>query len=280
MPDASDPAFEISLAQWSLHRTLQGGALDNLDFARHARETFDIRAVEYVNQFFKDKATDFVYLAQMRDRAAEVEVKSLLIMIDGEGQLGHADDAQREQAITNHFKWIAAASFLGCHAIRVNAGGVGFDEAQKGIERTAASLRKLGEMGDDYGIDVIVENHGGLSSDGSWLASVMQAADHRRVGTLPDFGNFWLRDDQWYDRYQGMEELMPYAKAVSAKSHEFDEDGNEVRSDFRRMMKIVLDAGYSGHVGIEYEGGQLSEEDGIRATKRLLEKVRAELAER
>ena len=135
-------------------------------------------------------------------------------------------------------------------------------------------------MGDDYGINVIVENHGGLSSDGSWLASVMQAADHPRVGTLPDFGNFWLRDDQWYDRYQGMEELMPFAKAVSAKSHEFDEDGNEVRSDFRRMMKIVLDAGYRGYVGIEYEGGQLSEADGIHATKRLLETVRTELAER
>ncbi|MFT5689540.1 MAG: L-ribulose-5-phosphate 3-epimerase [Planctomycetota bacterium] len=146
------------------------------------------------------------------------------------------------------------------------------------MSRAADSLNQLGRIGEQYGVNVIVENHGGLSSNGAWLASVMRKADHPRVGTLPDFGNFRLQGDEWYDRYRGVRELMPYAKAVSAKSHDFDEAGNETGTDYRKMLPIVLDAGYRGFMGIEYEGGGLSEADGIMATKRLLETVRTELA--
>ncbi len=273
MPDQK--LYDISLAEWSLHRALFEGALTNLDFPRAARERFQIEAIEYVNVFFQDKATDFHYLRELEKRCSDAGVKSLLIMIDNEGQLGHADDAQRALAIQKHLRWISAASFLGCHSIRVNAGGEGKpEEVQK---RAADSLRQLGEYGDPYGIDVIVENHGGNSSNGAWLAGVMKLADHPRVGTLPDFGNFDLGGGQWYDRYQGVKELMPFARAVSAKSHEFDDRGEEVRTDFHRMLKIVVDAGYHGYVGVEYEGEDHSEEEGIRLTKALLERVRDEL---
>ena len=102
--------------------------------------------------------------------------------------------------------------------------------------------------------------------------------DHPRCGTLPDFGNFRITREEEYDRYQGVKELMTYAKGVSAKSHDFDEQGNETRTDYARMMKIVLDAGYRGYVGIEYEGNRLSEPEGIKATKVLLERVREDLA--
>lgn len=273
---ATEPFFRISLAQWSLHRALRGGELDHLDFARKAREDFDIDAVEYVNSFFKDKARDEAYLAEMNRRCADHGVESLLIMVDGEGQLGDADTIGRSNAVKNHHRWIDAAAALGCHSIRVNAAGKG--ERDEVAKRAADSLVQIAEYGAPHGMNVIVENHGGASSDGSWLAGVMRRANHPRVGTLPDFGNFHLGDGQWYDRYQGVEELMPYAKAVSAKSHEFDDDGNEVRTDYRRMLSIVRDAGYRGWVGIEWEGDQVPEDEGIRRTKALLERVRAELS--
>jgi sugar phosphate isomerase/epimerase len=265
------PLFLISLAQWSLHQELFAKQLDHLDFARVTREHFGLEALEYVNVFFKDKARDAAYLAEMNRRAADQGVYQHLIMVDGEGDLGHPDDVQRGLAIENHRKWVEAAKTLGCATIRVNAASAGsFDEQQK---LAADGLRRLCELADPLGINIIVENHGGLSSHGNWLAGVMGLVNHPRCGTLPDFGNFYE-----YDRYQGVQELMPFAKAVSAKSHDFDAEGDETTKDYRRLMKIVLEAGYRGWVGIEYEGTRLPERDGIRLTKTLLERVRTEMS--
>ena len=272
----NEPLFRISLAEWSLHRTLFGGKLDNLDFAKTAKNDFGIEAVEYVNQFFKDKAKDQKYVAEMKRRAGDLGVRSLLIMIDDEGALGDADESRRKQAVENHYKWVEAANTLGCHSIRVNAQSQGSYEEQ--LDRAADGLRRLTEFGAAHQMNVIVENHGGLSSNGAWLAAVIKKVNHPRCGTLPDFGNFNLGDGRQYDRYKGVQEMMPYAKGVSAKSGDFDEQGNERNIDYLRMLKIVLDAGYRGHLGIEYSGNGLSEPDGIRATKKLLERVRTELS--
>jgi sugar phosphate isomerase/epimerase len=279
-----EPLFRISLAQWSLHRRLFGRAgdkLDNLDFAQTAR-SLGIEAIEYVNQFFKDKAKDEKYLAELKKRAEGEGVKSLLIMCDGEGALGDADAARRTKAVENHYKWVDAAKFLGCHSIRVNAQSSGAYEEQ--VKLAADGLRRLTEYGDRQGLNVIVENHGGLSSNGAWLAKVMKTVDHPRCGTLPDFGNFRVSKDEMYDRYKGVAELMPFAKAVSAKSHDFDDKGNEVHTDYDKMMKIVLDGATEGwirtgkYVGIEYEGGKVDEMTGIKLTKALLERVRAKMS--
>ena len=269
-------AFKISLAEWSLHKTIFGGKLDNLDFAKTTKDEFGIDAVEYVNQFFADKAKDKKYLTELKQRADDQGVKSLLIMIDREGKLGDPDDAKRKKAIENHYKWIEAAKHLGCHSIRVNAASSGSYTDQ--VTLAADGLRRLSEFAKPYGLNVIVENHGGLSSNGKWLANVITKVGLDNCGTLPDFGNFNLGGGKSYDRYQGVRELMPFAKAVSAKSHDFDDAGNETKTDYAKMMKIVLDAGYHGYVGIEYERGRLDEFEGIRATKRLLERVRQELA--
>ncbi|HET6881572.1 MAG TPA: sugar phosphate isomerase/epimerase family protein [Pirellulales bacterium] len=274
--DASEPLYKISLAEWSLHRTLKEGKLDNRDFAKVAKNDYGIEAIEYVNQFFKDKAKDKDYLAELKQRAEDLGVKTLLIMIDNEGALGDADEKKRSQAVENHYPWVEAAKFLGCHSIRVNAASSGSYEEQ--LDRAADGLRRLTEFAEPHAINVIVENHGHLSSNGEWLSSVIKKVDLKRCGTLPDFGNFDLGDGKTYDRYKGVSELMPFAKAVSAKSSDFDDQGNETQTDYRRIMKIVIDAGYHGYVGIEYEGRKLSEPEGIRATKKLLEKVRAELA--
>ena len=274
--DEKQPLFRISLAEWSLHRTLFAGKLDHLDFARTANNDFGVKAVEYVNQFFKDKASDQKYLGEMKKRTSDLGVRNVLIMIDDEGALGDPDEARRKKAVENHYKWVEAARFLGCHSIRVNAQSEGSYEDQ--LERAADGLRRLTEFGAERKINVIVENHGGLSSNGAWLATVMKKVGHPGCGTLPDFGNFNLGNGQQYDRYKGVQELMPFAKGVSAKSNDFDERGNEIRTDYRRMMKIVVDAGYTGYVGIEYSGERLSEPEGIRATKNLLERVRADLS--
>lgn len=270
--------FDISLAQWSLHRTLFAGDLDPLDFPAAARDRYGLGAVEYVNQFFRDRARDPAWLARLRRNAEEAGVRSLLIMVDGEGALGDPDAGRRAEAVDSHRKWLDAASSLGCHSIRVNAASRGTREEQARL--ATDGLRRLCEHAEPHDLHVLVENHGGLSSDGAWLAGVIERTGHPLAGTLPDFGNFRVSDDPeaWYDRYRGVRELMPYAKAVSAKSHVFDEDGQEARTDYRRMMRIVLDAGYRDHVGIEYEGDQLSEHDGIVATRDLLRRVRAELA--
>ena len=279
--------FEISLAQWSLHRSLYSGELDHLDFAKISKENFGIDAIEYVNSFFFEKAEDKSYLREMKNRADDYGVKSLLIMCDNEGSLGDPDNQKRQKAVENHYKWHEAAKYLGCHSIRVNAY---LTESLHGLEvgdytktgsyenqvsLAADGLRKLTEFGANIGINTIVENHGGLSSDGAWLASVMKAVDHPMCGTLPDFGNFRIEGDRWYDRYKGVKELMPFAKAVSAKSHDFDSNGNETQTDFYRMMDIVIDAGYSGYVGIEYEGSGMDEMSGIKATKDLLDRVKS-----
>jgi len=267
--------FKISLAEWSFHRALQSKEIDHLDFYSVAKKEFDISAVEYVNTFFFNKATDATYLKEMKTRADDLSVRSMLIMCDNEGNLGDPDDSKRKTAVENHYKWAEAAKFLGCHSIRVNARSEGSYDEQ--IELAADGLRRLAEFGNSIGINTIVENHGGLSSNGKWLSAVMEKVDHPRIGTLPDFGNFRLDGEEWYDRYQGVRELMPYAKAVSAKSHEFDSDGNEINTDYYKMMKIVLDASYNSHVGIEYEGTTHSEMEGIRLTLELLKKVRASI---
>lgn len=266
--------FKISLAQWSLHKAIFDGQLDPLDFPAYTKNTFGINAVEYVNQFYKDNIGEEGYLQEWKKRADDAGVHSLLIMVDGEGNLGNLDADARRQAVDNHKKWLEAAQYLGCHSIRVNAAGEGSPEEVAAA--AAEGLAALGDLAAPMNLNVIVENHGGYSSNGQWLAGVIQNAGKDNVGTLPDFGNFCIEKDDdgncinEYDRYKGVEELMPFAKAVSAKTNDFDEAGNEKNTDFTKMMKIVKEHGYTGYVGIEYEGSDLSEEAGIMATKELL----------
>jgi sugar phosphate isomerase/epimerase len=275
------PLFKISLAQWSLHRAFFGqgkvAKLEPLQFAAISKKDYGIEAVEYVNQFYKAQKKDDAYLKDLKKVADDNGVVSVLIMCDGEGALGDADAKKRATAVSNHYRWVEWAKALGCHSIRVNASSSGTYEEQ--IDRAADGLAQLTAFAAKMGIGVIVENHGGLSSNGEWLAAVMKKVDHKMCGTLPDFGNFNLGGGKTYDRYKGVAELMPFAKGVSAKSHNFDDKGNETATDYRKMLEIVLKKfKYSGFIGIEYEGGKLSEPEGIRATKKLLETVRDEMA--
>jgi len=224
-----------------------------------------------VNSFFKDKARDAAYLAEMNMRAKDLGVYQHLIMCDGEGRIGDPDAAKWKLAVENHYKWVTAATALGCVTIRVNAASEGTPDEQ--MKLAADGLRRLCEFADRHAINVVVENHGGLSSHGDWIVGVMKLVNHPRCGTLPDFGNFYE-----YDRYMGVGDMMPYAKAVSAKTHDFDDQGNETTKDYRRLMTTVLAAGYHSWVGIEYEGTRLSERDGIAASLKLLKRIQADFA--
>lgn len=295
---ATELFFNISLAQWSLHRSLFGDAIsswdnfgklwaespDNVlrgelkpvDFPTIAKRDYGITAVEYVNVFYFSKKNDKQFWYDLRKQCDEQGVKSLLIMCDREGNLGDTDEEARKQAVENHYGWVDAAQILGCHSIRVNAAGNGTAEEVK-----SAAIDGLGQLvsySSQSGISVIVENHGGYSSNGQWLANVIEGVGSKYCGTLPDFGNFCIEGHhgdckEEYDKYQGVKELMPYAKGVSGKTHEFDAEGNEVNTDFVKMLQIVKDSGFTGYIDIEYEGGGLSESEGIKATKALLEKA-------
>jgi L-ribulose-5-phosphate 3-epimerase len=301
---SDDELFKISLAEWSVNslvfgdkiqklgwvkfadmlqsdydNLMKGNPMTNLEFPKFAR-WLDIHAVEFVNTCFFNKAENKEYMAELKNTCEGEGIKSLLIMCDAEGALGDIDKGKRKQAVENHYKWVNAAAYLGCHSIRVNAQSQGTADEQ--MKLASDGLRQLCEYADKASINVLVENHGGLSSNGEWLVGVMKMTDHKRVGTLPDFGNFVINrmTGASYDRYKGVEEMMPYAKAVSAKSTEFDTEGNESNTDYFRVMKTVLDAGYRGYVGIEFEGSGMTQPEGICATKRLLERIKEEYKDR
>jgi len=258
--------FKISLAEWSLHRALGKGTISNLDFPRITKETYGLDAVEYVSVYFKGKAEDQAYLQSLKDSCTKYDVKSLIIMVDGEGNLADTSLAVRTKAVENHYKWVKAAQFLGCHSIRVNAAGRG----TMGQMQAAAidALARLSDYASGFGINVIVENHGGNSSIGKWLAEIMKTVNKPNCGTLPDLGNFYE-----YDRFQGVKDLMPYAKGVSGKTYDFDAEGNETKVDYVKIMKIIADSKYSGYIDVEYEGSKLSEDEGIKASIALIKKV-------
>lgn len=264
--------FDISLAQWSINKAFWNGEKDKMRFAQIAKNEFGVNAVEYVNQFYMEGYSQAVLDELVRVSAGE-GVENVLIMCDREGRLGDPDEAKRTQAVQNHLRWIEAARALGCHAIRVNAASEGkFDEQ---LKLAADGLSRLCEIGDRYGINVIVENHGGLSSNGAWLSAVMRLVDHPRCGTLPDFGNFTIDREtgEEYDKYLGVQQLMPFAKGVSAKTFNFNPEGFERDMDYTKLMEIVKASGYRGYVGIEWEGKSLDEPTGILMTKKLLQKL-------
>jgi sugar phosphate isomerase/epimerase len=278
--------IEISLAEWSLHRALHAGKLDHLDFPAKARKDFGISAVEYVSGFFGGKKMNFkeagknaAYLAKLLKRSKDAGVVNHLIMVDDEGPLADADEKARLPAVEDHKKWVEAAKLLGCQTVRVNLHGRGSSD-----EKKAASVDSLGRLGDfakTMGVNIVVENHGNETSNGAWLADVVKKASRGNVGTLPDFGNFCL-SDPWgntqdgckdmYDRYKGMEELLPHARGVSAKSYDFDAEGEQPLMDYRRLIGLVKASGFKGYIGIEFEGNTQGEDEGIRKTKLLLEK--------
>lgn len=285
--EVSSEPIRISLAQWSLHRAFQEGSLDPLDFASIAKNDYGIDAVEYVNSFYKDHANDESFWRMMKQRADSVGVRSLLIMVDEEGDLGNPDEEARKNAVANHFKWVDAASVLGCHSIRVNAFGEGTEEEVKLAMIDA--LKQLCSYAANKQINVIIENHGLYSSNGKWIVEIMKGVNMPNVGTLPDFGN-WCTAVTWgstengkcanaYDKYLGTSEFLPYARGLSAKSYNFNSEGDETSIDFKRMLSLMKESGFSGYVGVEYEGSELSEPEGIRATKALLEKSWSALAE-
>ena len=263
----SQNKVKISLAEWSLHKSIQSGKMTNLDFPRIARTQFNIGAIEYVSVLFETKSSveDTIYLQKLKNECDKYHVISNLIMVDGEGNLGDTDLAKRDIAVSNHYKWVKAAKFLGCHSIRVNAAGEGTPE-----EVQIAAIDGLGKLCDyasTYHINIIVENHWGNSSNPEWLIPVIKAVNKSNCGLLPDFGNF-----EQADRYLAVEKMMPFSKGVSAKTYNFDASGNETKIDYRKMMNIVRKSGYKSYVGIEYEGEILTEEEGIKATIKLLEK--------
>jgi len=270
--------FKISLAQWSLHRSFNANKLKAEEFPVIAIEQFGINAVEYVNSLYSKYAENAAFWNDLNQRAKDHGVRNLLVMVDDEGDLGNTNDKKRKKAVENHYKWVDAAKILECHSIRVN--GFGNGSKEEAGNALVDGMGALGEYAAKVGINVVIENHGLYTSDGKWVVDVLTRIGKGNCGALPDFGNFCTAR-KWgstqdgtcpevYDRYLGVREMMPFAKGVSAKSYRFDENGQETTIDYGKMLQIVKDAGFTGYIGIEYEGSELSEPDGIVATKKLL----------
>jgi len=264
-PASSPKKFEISLAAWSVHRMFFADKIKQIDMPELCRKEFDIGGLELVNSFFA--SPQYTYCKDLRKRAEDSGVKILLIMCDGEGDMCHSDPTERRQAVRNHRKWLDAAHLLGCHSIRCNASGAEPGDPDA-VKRCAESFAELVELARPDKLNVIIENHWGFSSDPDALLAVLKEVNDPFFGTLPDFGNF----PPEADRYEAVRKMMPYAKGVSAKCYGFDREGNETTIDYARMMRIVLDAGYRGFVGIEYEGKNPDEIAGVKTCKRLLER--------
>jgi sugar phosphate isomerase/epimerase len=283
---AKSSRFELSLAEWSLHRSIRAGKMDHLDFPLIAKKTYGISAVEYVNGLFggtkmdfKEAAKNSTYLNELLKRSKDAGVFNHLLMVDDEGSLAVPEDIERLKAVDDHKKWIEAAKLLGCLTVRVNLHGDGAPDAKK--VASIDSLSRLGDFAKTMQINIVTENHGHESSNGAWVADVMKQVNKPNVGTLPDFGNWCLSDDwgdtqgeckDYYDRYQGIKEVLPYAKGVSAKTYDFDSNGEQPKMDYKRLIGLVKDSGFKGYIGIEFEGNNQTEDEGIRKTKLLLEK--------
>lgn len=273
-------ALRISLAQWSLHRSFQDGSLDPVDFASIAREKYQIDAIEFVNGLYPDRGSDEAFWMEMKTRSEDAGVKNLLMMVDDEGDLGSASEKKRLQAVENHYKWVHAAKLLGCPTMRVNA----FGDSDREIFKMAImdAMSRLADYAAQSDINIVIENHGLFSSDAALIAGIIKEVDRPNFGAFPDFGN-WCLSAKWgttqgecdkvYDPYKGVAELLPYAKAVSAKSYNFNEQGEDRKIDYYRLMKIVKESNYEGHIGIEYEGTEKSEHEGILLTKELMRKA-------
>lgn len=282
-----DSFFKTSLAQWSIHKSIREDGLSPYEFAKIAHE-LGFEGLEYVNALYsdvtnsEDKASAMEeFIKRNNDLAAKYNLKNVLIMIDGEGDLASSNPEERMIALENHKLWIDAASKMNCSAIRINLKGE--KEIENWIKYSVESFGALGEYAKPLNINVIVENHGGLSSNASLLMKVINQVNLENCGTLPDFGNFCMSEGygslkennckDLYDPYLGISEMLPKAFGLSAKSYAFDSNGDETSLDYYRLLSIAKDAGYNGFIGVEYEGNILSEKDGIIATKKLLEKA-------
>jgi len=280
--------IRFSLAQWSLNKGVFSGTSDPMDFAVTAKK-LGFEGLEYVSQMYVNEHLNYPYkekgldaiLSELKRRSDSLGMKNLLIMVDREGDLSFTDEEKTKEAIANHKKWIDAAAFLGCHSIRVNL--FGEEDKELWVKNSVRSLKELATYGATKNINILVENHGGHSSNGALLARVMKEVQMDNCGVLPDFGNFCTKREggaRWqaacveeYDRYLGTEELMPFAKGVSAKSYAFDENGDETKIDYYKMLDIVKKSGFSGFIGVEYEGADQDPTNGILATKKLVEKA-------
>lgn len=285
--DATGPFFKLSLAQWSLHRTFNDDGVDPFKFAEMAKAN-GFEGLEYVNHIYEKQIETLGFdlvIDSLKTLSEKHGIHNVLIMIDGEGDLADPSEAVRNTAVENHKKWVDAAQKLGCHAIRVNTFGT--NDPELWVPAVVDGLKKLSAYAATKNINVLCENHGWLSSNVPVLMQAIEEVNMENCGTLPDFGNWCVKrkdgaqwgdcEEVYPDKYEGIKTLLTKAKAVSAKAYDFDADGNETTLDFPRIIQMVKNSGYTGYIGVEYEGDRLSEKEGIIAIKDLLLKSAASI---
>ncbi len=271
--------IEIGLSTWSLHRHM--GPIKRqvvtdtgekhewteeypedvslLDFAGFARKEYGLTHLELIQMSFP--STEASYLKKLRSavEAAEAVIENVPIDV---GDICELAPERRAEHVRNIKSWMDVAAAIGSRAVRVNTGPS--REGSDALALAVESCKRLAEHADKLGLNVLIENHGGISSDPQLLKQLIESVSTERMGACPDFGGF----DEAI-RYDGLQKIMPLAKLVHAKSYAFDEHGEETAIDYARCMQIVKNSGFSGVLSIEYEGdGNASE--GIKKTKELI----------
>ena len=263
--------LKLAVQQYSFNRQLRSGELAMIDYPRTVVKGTGIKALEYYNGHMEEKARDTGFFEEVRKRCDDLGAVNTMMLCKSKDALDSPDPEIRASAIEGYRPWLDATKILGGQYIRVDVRSDGDPDEQK--KHAADGLTALCEVaGSEYELGIVVENHGGHSGNGKWVAELMETVALDNCGTLPDFQNF-----KEYDPYMGIEEMMPYAKIVCAKAKAFDEAGNEINVDYRRMLKIVKDSGYTGYIGIEFEGHGVDPIAGINLTKELIETVMTEL---
>lgn len=257
------------------------GPRDPMDFPRLARDAYGLEAIELEASLHYAHVRNDAYFARLRQQCDASGVRCVVISNMWEGNLASLQ-GQPEQTARNYHRWVDIAAIMGCRLLTVNV------NARRGnrdllAARAAEGLVALTSYSGPRGITVLVENHGWYSAYPPWLVGIMETVNSPFCKLSVDLGNFCTRWDsgqcveQQYDPYEGVALMMPHARHVSAKMLGFDERGNDVRTDYVRMLRIIRDAGYQGYIGIEYAGDQLSPDHGIRASLALLRRATSEL---
>ncbi|MDP9380017.1 MAG: sugar phosphate isomerase/epimerase [Chloroflexota bacterium] len=259
--------MQLAVSSWSLRSHINNepswtgrpvGARDFpvYEFPRYVKETFGVDAVEVCEIHIP--RPDAARLDQLKESLQSSDVRVVNVPIDV-GDISQPDATKREHDLKLIEFWLDVAAYLGSPAARVNSGS-------GNLESAIESYQRLARYGEQVGVRLVLENHGGLSADLGNIQRMLESVPSN-FGTSPDFGNFPEEK-----RYDGLALMVPRAAVVHAKTYDFNAAGEFHNFDFARCLSIVRDSGFDGYLSVEFEG-KGDQPQGVRQTIDLIRRL-------